>query len=96
MANYIGAGGEQAEEDQLLQSFAALTPADDPACPEARELVKQWQAHIARYHDGCDREKLLRMGRLYAADDRFAEMLDSYGDGTAHYIGEAILSFLGQ
>lgn len=96
MANYIGAGGEQAEEDQLLQAFAALTPADDPACPKARELVEQWQAHIARYHDGCDREKLLRMGRLYAADDRFAEMLDSYGDGTAHYIGEAILSFLGQ
>lgn len=96
MASYIGAGGEQAEEDRLLQAFAALTPADDPACPEARELVEQWQAHIARYHDGCDREKLLRMGRLYAADDRFSEMLDSYGDGTAHYIGEAILSFLGQ
>lgn len=96
MASYIGAGDEQAEEDRLLQAFAALTPAGDPACPEARKLVEQWQAHIARYHDGCGREKLLRMGRLYAADDRFSEMLDSYGDGTAHYIGEAILSFLGQ
>lgn len=96
MANYIGAGREQAEEDQLLQAFAALAPADDPACREARELVGQWQTHIARYHGGCDREKLLRMGRLYAADDRFAEMLDSYGDGTAHYIGEAILSYLGE
>ena len=96
MANYIGAGGEQAEEDRLVQAFAALTPADDPDCPEARELVKQWQAHIARYHDGCDREKLLRMGRLYAADDRFSEMLDSYGSGTAPYLGEAILSFLGE
>lgn len=96
MANYIGAGREQAEEDRLLQAFAALAPAEDPACPAARELVRQWQGHIARYHGGCDREKLLRMGRLYVADDRFSEMLDSYGDGTAHYIGEAILSFLGE
>lgn len=96
MASYIGAGGEQAEEDRLLQAFSALAPGNDPACREALELVAQWQAHIAKYHGGCDREQLLRMGRLYAADDRFSEMLDSYGDGTAHYMGEAILSFLGE
>lgn len=96
MANYIGAQGEQQEEDRLIRAFAALVPADDPACPEARALVEQWQAHMAAYHDGCDQEKLRRMGRLYAADDRFAESLDSYGDGTAHYMGEAILAYLGE
>lgn len=96
MSNYVLANPEQEEEDRLLQAFAALAAADDPACAEAQALVEQWQAHMARHHNGCDREKLLRMGRLYAADDRFAESLDSYGDGTAHYMGEAILIYLGE
>ena len=94
MADYIGASDEQAGEDRLLQEFAALVPANDPGSPETRALVEQWQAHMAAYHDGCDREKLLNMGRLYAADDRFSETLDSYGTGTAHYMGEAILKYL--
>lgn len=96
MSSYVLADPAQEEEDRLLQAFAALAPADEPACAEAQALVVQWQEHMARYHNGCDREKLLRMGRLYAADDRFAESLDSYGDGTAHYMGEAILAYLGE
>ena len=96
MADYIGASDEQAGEDGLLQAFAALVPANDPGCPSARGLVEQWQAHMAAYHDGCDREKLRNMGRMYAADDRFSETLDSYGAGTAHYMGEAILKYLGE
>lgn len=96
MSNYIGARAEQEDADKLLQAFAALVPADDPSSAQAYALVEQWQAHIAKYHDGCDREKLLCMGRLYSADDRFSESLDSYGDGTAHYMGEAILSYLEQ
>lgn len=92
--NYVGAQDEQQEQDRLIQSFAQLVAADEPESSAAHELVKQWQAHMARYHDGCDDEKLRRMGTLYGADDRFAEMLDSYTPGTAHYMGDAILSYL--
>ena len=94
MSNYIGAHEEQAEEDRLLTAFAALAPGDDPACPEAQALVVQWQAHMARWHNGCGEEKLRRLGELYCMDDRFAESLDSYGAGTAHFMGEAIQVFL--
>ena len=94
--SYVGAQDEQQEQDRLIQSFAQLVEEDEPESPEAYELVKRWQAHIARYHDGCDDEKLRRMGTLYGADDRFAEMLDSYTPGTAHFMGDAILSYLDQ
>lgn len=96
MADYIGASDQQAEMDRLVQSFAALVPADDPGCRSARALVEQWQTHMAAYHGGCDRDKLMNMGRMYAADDRFSETLDSYRPGTAHYMGEAILKYLGE
>ncbi|WP_293010231.1 MULTISPECIES: TipAS antibiotic-recognition domain-containing protein [unclassified Oscillibacter] len=96
MADYIGASGEQAGTDRLAQAFANLAPENDPACPEAQALVEKWQAHMAAYHGGCDREKLRNMGQLYGADDRFAETLDSYGTGTAHYMGEAIMKYLGE
>ena len=94
MRNYIGANDEQMEEDRLLMEFAALAASGDPAGPEARELVLRWQSHMATWHNGCGDEKLRRMGELYCADDRFAESLDSYGDGTAHFMGEAILAYL--
>jgi len=94
MSNYIGAQTEQQEEDEILVAFSKETAKDDPKSTEAQALVIRWQAHIAKFHGGCDSEKLRRMGYLYSADDRFAESLDSYGDGTAHFMGDAILAYL--
>jgi hypothetical protein len=94
MSNYVGAEPEQQEEDAILVEFAKEAAKDDPESAEAQALVVRWQAHIAKYHNGCDDEKLRRMGYLYGADDRFAESLDSYGDGTAHFIGDAIMAYL--
>lgn len=90
MSSYIGAGEEQASADAILVAFAAEAQKDDPSSPEARALVLRWRDHIARFHGGCDREKLRRLAYLYGADDRFAEHLDSFGDGTAHFMAEAI------
>lgn len=94
MSNYIGAQSEQQEEDAILTEFAKAAGTGDPTSAEARALVLRWREHIARYHGGCDDGKLRRMGELYGADDRFAETLDSYGDGTAHFMGDAILTYL--
>ena len=94
MESYVGASREQAEADAILVAFAAEAKKDDPASPEARVLVERWRDHIARFHNGCDGEKLRRLAYLYGADDRFAEHLDSFGDGTAHFMGEAIGAYL--
>ena len=90
MSAYIGAGEEQISADAILVEFAAEAKKDDPSSPEARALVLRWQDHITRFHGSCDTEKLRRLAYLYGADDRFAEHLDGFGDGTAHFMGEAI------
>jgi hypothetical protein len=40
------------------------------------------------------RLQLRRLADLYSWDNRFAEVLDSYGPGTAHFMGEAIEAYL--
>ena len=55
----------------------------DPASPAARELVLRWRDHLAKFSRSCDEEKLRRLADLYSWDDRFSEVLDSYGPGTA-------------
>lgn len=94
MANYHGASPEQAQEDALLVAFAALVDKADPESEEAKALAAKWQAHMAEFHNGCDDAKLRRLADLYGWDDRFAEHMDSYGPGTAHYMSEAILAYL--
>ena len=94
MASYIGASAEQEDADPILMAFAAEAAKGDPASPEARELVLRWQAHLAKFSRSCDEEKLRRLADLYSWDDRFSEVLDSYGPGTAHFLGEAIEAYL--
>ena len=79
MASYIGASAEQEDADPILM---------------ARELVLRWQAHLVKFSRSCDEEKLRRLADLYSWDNRFAEVLDSYGPGTAHFMGEAIEAYL--
>ena len=85
---------EQEDADPILMAFAAEAAKGDPASPEARELVLRWQAHLVKFSRSCDEEKLRRLADLYSWDNRFAEVLDSYGPGTAHFMGEAIEAYL--
>ena len=94
MASYIGASAEQEDADPILMAFAAEAAKGDPASPEARELVLRWQAHLVKFSRSCDEEKLRRLADLYSWDDRFLEVLDSYGPGTARFMGEAIAAYL--
>ena len=88
MASYIGASAEQEDADPILMAFAAEATKGDPASPEARELVLRWQAHLVKFSRSCDEEKLRRLADLYSW------VLDSYGPGTAHFMGEAIEAYL--
>ena len=47
-----------------------------------------------KFSRSCDEEKLRRLADLYSWDDRFSEVLDSYGPGTARFMGEAIAAYL--
>lgn len=94
MASYIGASAEQEDADPILMAFAAEAAKGDPASPEARGLVLRWQAHLVKFSRSYDEEKLRRLADLYSWDNRFAEVLDSYGPGTAHFMGEAIEAYL--
>ncbi|MCI2055539.1 MAG: TipAS antibiotic-recognition domain-containing protein [Oscillibacter sp.] len=94
MSNYIGAEAEQQEEDELLVAFAKEAKKDDPESAEAQALVVRWKEHMAKFHEGWDDERLRRMGFMYGADDRFLESMDSYGEGTAHFMSDAIAAYL--
>ena len=94
MASYIGASAEQESADPILVAFAAEAAKGDPASPAARELVLRWRDHLAKFRRSCDDEKLRRLADLYSWDDRFSEVLDSYGPGTARFMGEAIEAYL--
>lgn len=93
-AGYIGANPEQEEADAILVDFAAEAKHGDPSSEAAQGLVLRWRDHLAKFHNGCDGETLRRLAGLYGADDRFAEHLDSFGDGTARFMGEAIEAYL--
>lgn len=78
-----------AEMNALLDRFGALS-GSDPAGPEAQALVKEWQAHISKWHYPCTGEILSGLGQMYAADPRFVENLDAHGPGTAELMSRAI------
>ena len=94
MASYIGASVDYPLRNRTASYLAAEATKGDPASPEARELVLRWQAHLVKFSRSCDEEKLRRLADLYSWDNRFAEVLDSYGPGTAHFMGEAIEAYL--
>lgn len=77
------------EMNCLLDRFGALA-GQDPTGPEAQALVREWQDHISRWHYTCTKEILAGLGRMYAADPRFAKNLNAHGPGTAELMSQAI------
>lgn len=78
--------------EKIFDEFAAIRhlPADGT---EAQELVKKWQEHITRYHYECSRPVLACLAEMYEADERFKTNLDSHGEGTAHFMAQAIKAY---
>ena len=72
--------------------FAAFAESMDkePNDPAVQALVRRWQEHISKNHYPCSKEILSSLGIMYTGDPRFKEYLDSFGDGCAAFMGEAI------
>ena len=64
--------------------------------PEVRSLVVKLQEYIAQNYYTCTDEILAGLGQMYAADERFKENIDKYGEGTAEFVAEAIELFCNQ
>ena len=77
-----------------MASYIGASAEQEDADPILMAAALRWPAHLVKFSRSCDEEKLRRLADLYSWDNRFAEVLDSYGPGTAHFMGEAIEAYL--
>ena len=86
--------------DGLMAIFAEFAACKDSGASadsaEAQALVAKLQAHITESYYTCTDEILVGLGKMYVADERFKEKIDSYGEGTAEFAAEAIGLFCDQ
>ena len=91
--NYTKEKWTEANEG-LMAIFAEFAAAKAngarPDSAEAQALVVKLQAHITENYYTCTAEILAGLGKMYAADERFQENIDKYGEGTAEFAAEAI------
>lgn len=84
-----GFAAQAAEMNGILRRAAALRNTD-PASPEARAVVQEWQAFISAHYYDCTKEVLAGLGQMYAGDGRFQKNLDQFGEGTAAFLSAAM------
>ena len=68
----------------------------DANSPEVQSLVVKLQEYITQNYYTCTNEILAGLGQMYAADERFKNNIDKYGEGTAEFVAEAIYLFCNQ
>ena len=60
-----------------------------------QQLVKKLQDYITANFYHCTNEILAGLGQMYVCDERFKNNIDSYGEGTAEFVAEAIRIYCG-
>ena len=77
----------------IFTEFAACKESGASAdSAEAHVLVAKLQTHITENYYTCTNEILAGLGKMYVADERFKNNIDKYGEGTAAFVTQAILS----
>ena len=83
--------------DGLMAIFAEFASCKNSGAStdstEAQALVAKLQAHITANYYTCTDEILADLGKMYVADERFKKNIDKYGNGTAEFAAEAIVSY---
>lgn len=64
-----------------------------PDSTDAQALVKKWQTYITAHYYNCTKEILSCLGQMYVGDERFAQHIDQYGEGTAAFMSAAIEAY---
>ena len=75
--------------DEIFKAFAEAA-GSAPGDREVQELVRRWQEYITANYYKCSDEVLLGLAEMYTADSRFKDYLDSFGEGTAQLMSDAI------
>ena len=83
----------QAEGMNDIFRRAAALRNSDPTAPEARTLVREWQAFISEHYYPCTDQILAGLGEMYTADERFRENLGRFGEGRAAFLSKAIAAY---
>ena len=78
------------EMDDIFSCFARVRSADPKS---AAEIVKRWQNHITEYWYTCSDEILNSLADMYISDERFKNNIDSFGEGTAQFMHDAIKAY---
>ena len=80
--------------DSLMAEFAQCKSNGlAPENAETQALVKKWQDFISANYYNCTKEILSGLGKMYTADERFRENIDSHGEGTAEFMRNAIKEY---
>lgn len=83
----------EASGQQMMELFAELGrhKHQDPAGPQAQQLVAQLQQFITDHFYPCTKEILASLGQMYQQDERFHQNIDrAGGEGTAAFARQAI------
>ena len=77
--------------DEVMAEFAeCMKNGSAPDSAEAKDLVRKLQNYITETSYTCTDEILAGLGQMYTADERFRKNIDRHGEGTAHFISDAI------
>ena len=67
---------------------------DKPPTDDAvRQTVKKWQDHITKNYYDCTDDILSGLGKMYIADERFTQNLDTHAAGLAQFMSAAIEAY---
>jgi hypothetical protein len=82
----------EAQSADIFRAFAALV-GERASDARVQSLVRRWQAFITEHYYPCTNEILSGLGQMYVADERFRASIDSFGDGTARLVSDAIATY---
>jgi DNA-binding transcriptional MerR regulator len=81
----------RAEADQIVEDFAALMAAGEPATGErARAVAERHRRHITRWFYPVSTQMHRGLADMYIADPRFRATYESVAPGLARYVRDAV------
>lgn len=90
----LGERGRQEMGEHMQRIFTELSSLrnTDPASRDAQDAIGRWFELLNRMGP-YSLEMFANLGRMYTDDPRFTKNIDSYGEGLARFMREAMLVF---